>query len=53
MLPFFPFIRYWLPPSPLAPACVIGVVSMAKVGIVGQRGDAKPEEETVIELGER
>lgn len=48
--PLFPFIRYWLPlPSP---ACLIGIVSMAKVGIVGQRGDAKPEGDTV-ELGER
>jgi len=33
-------------------ACLIGVVSMAKVGIVGYRGEVKPEEESV-ELGER
>ncbi|KAF9649381.1 MFS general substrate transporter [Thelephora ganbajun] len=33
-------------------ACLIAIVSMAKVGVVGQRGDAKPKEDTV-ELGER
>jgi len=33
-------------------ACVIGILSMAKVGIVGQGPGPKPEDETV-ELGER
>jgi len=33
-------------------ACLITIVSMAKVGIVGQREDTKPGEESV-ELGER
>jgi len=33
-------------------ACLITIVSMAKVGIVGQRGDRKPEEESV-EMGKR
>ena len=42
----FPFIPFSLT------ACIIALVSMAKVGIVGQRGEAKPEEDT-LELGER
>lgn len=49
MLPF-PFLSHLLAAS-LA-ACLIAIVSMAKVGVVGQRGDAKEEEDTV-ELGER
>lgn len=52
---FFPFHPdlYHPPPLPLPlAACVITVASMAKVGIVGQRGDANPEAESV-ELGER
>ena len=40
------------PLPPLSAACLIGAVSMAKVGIVGHRGDAKLEEDSV-ELGER
>jgi len=46
-------LRFDPPAHPLSlAACLIGVVSMAKVGIVGQRGNAKVEEESV-ELGER
>jgi len=50
--PPLPFFRHFgSPPLSLA-AFLICVVSMAKVGIVGQMGNAKLEEESV-ELGER
>lgn len=51
---FFPFHPHRSPPSP-APsiaAFVIGILSMAKVGIVGHTGEKKSEEVTV-ELGQR
>jgi hypothetical protein len=53
MLPPFLFLTSLpLPWPPALAACLIGVVSMAKVGIVGHREDARPEGDTV-ELGER
>ena len=51
MLPSFSFCSHWLLFPPFS-ACVIAIVSMAKVGIVGQREEPKPEE-VVVELGER
>ena len=49
---FFPFIPIGHPHPPSIAAFLIGTLSMAKVGIVGQRAEPKPEEVT-IELGQR